>query len=67
VLQQVVDEGGEILCFVGIFTDTNCDQILPFGLLAALAELRISLRLDLYGGILRQVEHPRPAEDRLAQ
>jgi hypothetical protein len=57
-LRRIVDEDGEIQCFVGIFTDTNCDQILPFNLLGDLAELRIDLRLDLYGSRLRQVDHP---------
>jgi hypothetical protein len=58
-LRRIVDEGGAVECFVGIFTDTNCDQILPFDLLGKLAELRVDLRLDLYGSKLRQVEHPR--------
>jgi Domain of unknown function (DUF4279) len=48
-LRRIVDEGGAIECFVGVFTDTNCDQVLPFSLLSDLAELRIDLRLDLYG------------------
>jgi len=57
-LQRLVDEGGAVECFVGVFTDTNCDQVLPFGLLGELAELRIDLRLDLYGSKLRHIEHP---------
>ena len=58
-LQRIVSECGEIECFVGIFTDTNCDQILPFDLLGKLADLRIALRLDIYGSKLRQKEHPK--------
>jgi len=57
-LQRIVEDGGAIECFVGIFTDTNCDQILPFDLLGKLAELRVDLRLDMYGSKLRQAEHP---------
>jgi hypothetical protein len=54
----MADEGGTVECLVGVFTDTNCDQILPFDLLGKLAEFRMDLRLDLYGSKLRQVEHP---------
>jgi hypothetical protein len=57
-LWRIVDEGGAVECFVGVFTDTNCDQVLPFDLLGKLAELRIDLRLDVYGSKLRQAEHP---------
>ncbi|MCE9533002.1 MAG: DUF4279 domain-containing protein [Planctomycetes bacterium] len=57
-LRRMYEEGGNVECFVGIFTDTNCDQILPFDLLGKLAELRIDLRLDLYGSQLRQSDHP---------
>jgi hypothetical protein len=65
-LRRIVAEGGAVECFVGVFTDTNCDQMLPFGLLGALAELRLDLRLDLYGSKLRQIEHPPlTAEDRV--
>jgi hypothetical protein len=57
-LQRIVEEGGAIEFFVGVFTDTNCDQILPHDLLARLADLRIDLRLDPYGNKLRQKDHP---------
>jgi hypothetical protein len=35
-LRRIVDEDGEIQCFVGIFTDTNCDQILKPATLAVM-------------------------------
>jgi hypothetical protein len=57
-LQRIVEEGGRVECFVGIFTNTNCDQVLPFDLLGKFADLRVDLRLDLYGSRLRQVQHP---------
>ena len=62
-LQRMVQEGGTIECFVGVFTDTNCDQVVPFDLLGKLAALRVDLRLDLYGSKLRQVQHPRLETD----
>jgi hypothetical protein len=57
-LQRIVADGGAVECFVGIFTDSNCDQVLPFDLLGKLADLRVDLRLDLYGRKLRQVDQP---------
>ncbi len=56
-LRRIVGEEDTVECFVGLFTDTNCDQILPFGLMGKLADLRMDLRLDLYGSKLKQAEH----------
>ncbi len=47
-LRSVVDDGGTIECFIGIFITGLCDQILPAKLLTQLGELGISLRLDYY-------------------
>ena len=48
-LHELSDGGGEIECFIGIFPDRLCDQLYPHNLLALLADLRINLRLDVYG------------------
>jgi hypothetical protein len=53
-LRGLEEDGGVVEFFVGIFTDTNCDQILPFDLMGKLADLRVNLRLDLYGSQLHQ-------------
>lgn len=47
-LEELADSGAEIECFVGIFAVGLCDQSYPHDLLAALAALRINVRLDLY-------------------
>jgi hypothetical protein len=55
-LEELSDRGAEIECFVGIFADRLCDQIYPHALLAALAELRVNLRLDFYGANDGEIE-----------
>lgn len=48
-LCKLSDEGGSTECFIGIFVDRLCDQVYPHEVLQQLAELRIDLRLDIYG------------------
>jgi hypothetical protein len=48
-LRMLVDEGGRVELFVGLFANRLCDQVLPYPLLEALSKLRLDLRLDYYG------------------
>src|SRR3954470_21644165 len=45
---RVVQEGGAVELFCGIFTAGNWDEILSHKLMGQLAELRVDLRLDVY-------------------
>jgi hypothetical protein len=56
-MQSVVNEGGRIECFIGVFANRLCDQILPATLLSKLGQLGIDLRLDYYGQS-RKAESP---------
>ncbi len=47
-LRSIVDGGGEIECFVGLFATRLCDQVFPAELLTRLGQLGINLRLDYY-------------------
>lgn len=47
-LTQVVSEGGEIECFIGVFANGLCDQSYPPDLLRTLGTLGVSLRFDYY-------------------
>lgn len=47
-IRRVVDEGGRVELFCGVFPDGNWDEILDHALLGALASLRIDLRFDVY-------------------
>lgn len=53
-LQQVSDTGGEVCCFVGVYTDRCCAHQFSRQLLADLAGLGLDLRLDIYGQDLPQ-------------
>ena len=48
-LRRIVDEGGSIQCFIGVFANRCCDNLLPAKLLSTLGQLGIDLRLDFYG------------------
>ncbi|HTZ79045.1 MAG TPA: hypothetical protein VMC10_14105 [Stellaceae bacterium] len=50
-LRTFVDDGGELSFFIGWFVDGNVGATLGVELLKALADLRISLELDVYGGM----------------
>lgn len=45
---RVVDDGGTIELFCGVFAAGNWDEVLSHSLMGRLAELRIDLRLDVY-------------------
>ena len=45
---QVVQEGGTVELFCGVWAAGNWDEILPHELLGRLAALHIDLRLDVY-------------------
>lgn len=47
-LRGIVDDGGDVECFVGLFATQLCDQIFPAKLLYDLGQLGIDLRLDYY-------------------
>ena len=47
-LEELARDGGEIVCFVGIFADRLCDQMFPHELLQAISSLRVNLRFDFY-------------------
>lgn len=47
-LRSVVDTGGSVELFCGIFLTANWDEMFPAALLASLADLGIDLRLDAY-------------------
>ena len=47
-LRSVVDTGGSIELFCGIEMSTNWDEVFPSTLSAALGDLGIDLRLDVY-------------------
>jgi hypothetical protein len=53
-LTTLSSSGGEIECFVGLFTERNCDELFPCDLLSAMGSLSIGLRLDIYGKELPQ-------------
>ena len=46
--RRIVEDGGTVELFCGVFADGNWDEILGHALLGALARLRIDLRLDVY-------------------
>jgi hypothetical protein len=48
-VRTLVDEGGRLELFVGLFASRLCDEVLPYTLLEALSKLRLDLRLDYYG------------------
>ncbi len=45
---RVVQEGGVVELFCGVFAAGNWDEVLPHSLMGRLAALRIDLRLDVY-------------------
>jgi hypothetical protein len=45
---RMVQEGGTVELFCGVFAAGNWDEVLPHTLMRALAELHIDLRLDVY-------------------
>jgi hypothetical protein len=45
---RIVEEGGEVEFFCGVWAAGNWDESLPHSLLGRLAELRVNLRLDVY-------------------
>lgn len=53
-LMELAASGGEIECFVGLFTERNCDELFPCDLLSAFGNMKIGLRLDIYGKELPQ-------------
>jgi hypothetical protein len=46
--QRIVNEGGAVELFCGVFADGNWDEVLCHHLLGKLAALQIDLRLDVY-------------------
>jgi hypothetical protein len=47
-LRRIVDTGGRIECFMGLFATRLCDQVVPCELLLRLGQIGIDLRLDYY-------------------
>lgn len=47
-LRSLIDEGGEVELFCGIFFDVNWDEQIPANLMGRLAALGVDLRLDAY-------------------
>ncbi len=45
---RIVEEGGSVELFCGVFANGNWDESLPYSLLGRLAEFQINLRLDVY-------------------
>lgn len=48
LLRQIVDDGGSVECFIGLFAKALCDQVFPSHILLKLGTLGIDLRLDYY-------------------
>ena len=46
--RRVTIEGGSTMIFCGVFTDGNWDERFDYGLLGALADLKLDLRLDVH-------------------
>ena len=46
--RSIVESGGSVELFCGIYMSTNWDELFPSALSATLADLRIDLRLDAY-------------------
>lgn len=55
-LRSLVESGARIELFCGVFPEFNWDEILPFELMAQLADLNINLRLDVYPANTQKVE-----------
>jgi hypothetical protein len=53
-LTTLASSGGETECFLGLFTEKNCDELFTCKLLSAMGSLGIGLRLDIYGKQLPQ-------------
>ena len=53
-LVDLSTEDGYILCFLGVFTNRCCAYEFDCDLLAALGDLRVALRMDVYGSELPQ-------------
>ena len=45
---RVVEEGGAVELFCGVFADGNWDEVISHSLMSRLAALKIDLRLDVY-------------------
>jgi hypothetical protein len=45
---RVVEDGGTVELFCGVFAAGNWDEVLPHSLMGQLAALRVDLRLDIY-------------------
>lgn len=45
---RIVDDGGTVELFCGVFAGGNWDEVLPHPLLGQLSDLRVDLRLDVY-------------------
>ncbi len=45
---RIVEDGGAVELFCGVFADGNWDEIISHSLMSQLAALKIDLRLDVY-------------------
>jgi hypothetical protein len=45
---RIVEDGGAVELFCGVFADGNWDEVISFSLMSQLAALKIDLRLDVY-------------------
>jgi hypothetical protein len=50
LFRSIRDEGGSAEFFIGWFTENNSGEIFDYRLMQKLAELKIDLALDVYGG-----------------